>query len=179
MNQHFLLDMCSRQTRRKKVFRLLLRPKQQLLKVRTMMVTGPSPPHGIWGTILEFTYNINLAKLWWTAVCSTHACGQGRKEGVEGGRMGNIPTLKYIYRNKYIHIYRKKRRTFLKLTYCFSKLSESSSLTARPTAKGWASSWKWEQAVLQFQFVFLVKALFPPGGLIQPPIKTRSLIMFN
>lgn len=90
------------QTSRKKVLKLFLKPKQQLVKVRTMVVTGPLPPHGIWGTIAESTYNINLAKLWWTTVLSTHACGWGRKEGVEGKRIRSIPTFKYIYINIYI-----------------------------------------------------------------------------
>lgn len=109
MHEPTLFTWHLQQTSRKKVLKLLLKPKQQLHKVRTIVVTGPLQPHGIWGMIPEFTYNINLAKLGWTTVCPIHACGQGRKEGLEGGRIRNIPTFKYIYRNIYIVTYARTK----------------------------------------------------------------------
>lgn len=67
----------------------------------------------------------------------------------------------HIQEHIYSHICKNKRRMFPKWTYSFSKLSESSSLTATPRTKGWASSQKWVQLMFcSFNLLFWWKHCF-------------------
>lgn len=105
MHEPTLFTWHLHQTSRKKVLKLLLKPKQQLHKVRTIVVTDPC--HHMEYEAWYLHSHITLTSD--GQVCPTHACGQGRKEGLEGGRIRNIPTFKYIYRNIYIVTYVRRK----------------------------------------------------------------------